>query len=135
LRLDSAKHDLVEIEYIPYQKIVIHEIIEQDNKVFFEEIVRHALAQPVQAEPSVNWVDGFALLIMPFAPTEDIVRENLAGRIHYSTVVFSKMDFRPQVPVTLGNQTYNVRLRKADNNSNFVDLVAFLKTWKSSTAG
>jgi hypothetical protein len=83
----------------------------------------------------VNWVDGFALLIVPFAPTEDIVRENLSGKIHYSTVVFTKMDFRPQMSVTLGNQTYSARLRNADNNRNFVDLANFLKGWKSPHDG
>jgi hypothetical protein len=125
---------VVEVEFVPYQRILIHEIIEQDNKTFFEDIVRHALAQPVQAEPSVNWVDGFALLIVPFAPTEDIVRENLSGKIHYSTVVFTKMDFRPQVSVTLGSQTYSARLRKAENNRNFLDLVKYLKGWKPQPA-
>ena len=125
---------MVEVEYVPYQKIVIHEVIEQDNKTFFEDIVRHALAQPVQAEPSVNWVDGFAFLIVPFAPTEDIVRENLNGKIHYSTVVFTRMEFRPQISVPLGTQTYNARLRKADNNRNFVDLANFLNRWKSAPA-
>jgi len=126
---------VVEVQFVPYQKILIHEVIEQDNKTFFEDIVRHALAQPVQAEPSVNWADGFALLAVPFAATEDVVRENLNGRIHYSTVLFTKVDYRPQVPVTLGSQTYNVRLRKADNNKNFFDLAQFLKGWKPPSAG
>ena len=125
----------MEVEFVPYQKIVIHEVIEQDNRTFFEDVVRHALAQTVQAEPTVNWVDGFALLIVPFAPTEDIVRENLNGRVHYSTVVFTKMDYRPQVSVVLGSQTYNARLRNADNNSNFVDLAKFLKGWKQPRTG
>ena len=126
---------MVEVEFVPYQKIVIHEVIEQDNRTFFEDVVRHALAQTVQAEPTVNWVDGFALLIVPFAPTEDIVRENLNGRVHYSTVVFTKMDYKPQVSVVLGSQTYNARLRNADNNSNFVDLAKFLKGWKQPRTG
>ena len=126
---------MVEVEFVPYQKIVIHEVIEQDNRTFFEDVVRHALAQTVQAEPTVNWVDGFALLIVPFAPTEDIVRENLNGRVHYSTVVFTKMDYKPQVSVVLGSQTYNARLRNADNNSNFVDLAKFLKGWKRPRTG
>jgi hypothetical protein len=126
---------VVEVEFVPYQKIVIHEVIEQDNRTFFEDVVRHALAQTVQAEPTVNWVDGFALLIVPFAPTEDIVRENLNGRVHYSTVVFTKMDYKPQVSVVLGSQTYNARLRNADNNSNFVDLAKFLKGWKQPRTG
>lgn len=125
----------MEVEFVPYQKIVIHEVIEQDNRTFFEDVVRHALAQTVQAEPTVNWVDGFALLIVPFAPTEDIVRENLNGRVHYSTVVFTKMDYKPQVSVVLGSQTYNARLRNADNNSNFVDLAKFLKGWKQPRTG
>jgi len=121
---------MVEIEYIPFQKIVVHEIVEQENKTFFEEVVRQALAQPVQAEPSVNWVEGVAMSIHPFPPTEDIVKENLSGKIHYSTVVFTKVDYKPQLTVVLGNQTLSVRLRKADNNRNFTDLARFLKNWK-----
>ena len=123
---------MVEIQYVPYQKLIIHEIIEQDNTTFFEDIVRQVIAQQVQIEPSINWIDGIAFAASQYPPTEDIVKENLSGKIHFANVVFTRIEFQPQVKVTVGTQSFTARLRKADNNRNFVDLVKFLKNFKPS---
>ena len=121
---------MVDVEYVPYSKITIHEIIEQDNKTFFEEIVRHALAQQTQVEPSVNWIDGIAFSVSGFPATEDIVKENLNGRIHFASVSFTKVDFKPKVEVAIGSQNFSARLRRVDNVANLADVVKFLKTFK-----
>lgn len=123
---------MVKITYVPYQEVIVHEILEQDNQTFFEDIVREVLAQPVQAEPSVNWIDGIAFIVGQLPPTEDIVKENLNGKVHYAAVIFTKTEFRNSIPVRVGNQDLAVRLRKADNNSILVDLVKFLKTFNPS---
>jgi len=123
---------MVEIEYVPYQKLIVHDIIEQDNTTFFEEVVRMALSQPVQVEPSVNWIDGIAFIVAPMPPTEDIVKENLSGKLHIASVLFTRIAFQPQVKLNVGNQGYTARMRKADNNKNFVNLAKFLKDFKAS---
>jgi hypothetical protein len=120
---------LVKITYTPYSELVVHEVIEQDNGTFFEDIVRQALSNPVHAEPSINWVDGVAFLVNQMPPTEDVVKENLVGRVHLAAVIFTKIAYSTQVPVHIGTQEYSVRLRKADNNATFVDLVKFLKNF------
>ena len=125
---------MVKIEYVPYQKLVIHEIIEQENATFFEDILRQALAQPVQMEPTVNWIDGIAFAVGQMPPTEDIVKDNLGGKIHLASVIYTRIDFQSQVKVTIGNQSYSVRLRKGGNNRNFVDLARYLKDFKPSPA-
>lgn len=122
---------MVKITYLPYQELVVHEIIEQDNETFFEDVIRQSLTQ-TQVEPSVNWIDGVAFLVLAFQPTEDIVRENLTGKIHFSSVIFTKIEYRAQHPVKLGSQAFSVRLRKADNNRLLVGLIRFLKTFKPS---
>jgi hypothetical protein len=60
------------------------------------------------------------------------VREEHKGRIHYSAVLFTRIPYQPEFVVNLGKEDIRVRLRKADNNPDFVDLVEFLKTFKRS---
>lgn len=119
---------MVKITYTPYSEVVIHEVVEQTTpSVFFEDIVRLALANPAHAEPSINWIDGVAFFVAPMQPTDEVVRENLAGRIHYGSVLFTRTEYRPQVAVKIGNQDFTVRLRKASDNPTLVDLAKFLK--------
>jgi len=121
----------LKITYTPYQELVVHEIIEQTNAgVFFEDIVRLALSGPHQVEPSINWIDGIAFFIAPMQPTEEVVRENLAGRVHYGSVLFTRTDYKPQITVKLGNQEFTVRLRRASDNPTLVELAKFLKGFK-----
>jgi hypothetical protein len=113
--------------------LIIHEIIEQTSSaVFFEDIVRLALTNPTQVEPSINWVEGIAFFIAPMQPTPEVVKENLAGRVHYGSVLFTKTEYKPQIRVKIGTQEYTVRLRKADDNPTLVALSSFLKNFKQS---
>lgn len=124
----------MKITYTPYHELIIHEIIEQTSSaVFFEDIVRLALGNPQQVEPSINWVNGVAFFVAPLQPTAEVVKENLAGKVHYGSVLFTKTEFKPQIAVRIGSQDYTVRLRKADDNPTLVALAAFLKDFKPST--
>jgi len=121
----------LKITYTPYEELVIHEIIEQTNSAtFFEDIVRLALSGPTQVQPSINWVNGIAFFIAPMQPTPEVVKENLAGRVHYGSVLFTRTDYRPQIAVKIGTQDFTVRLRRADDNPTLVDLAAYLKEFK-----
>ncbi len=60
------------------------------------------------------------------------MKENLAGRVHYGSVLFTRAEFKPQVAVKIGNQEYTVRLRRADDNPTLVALATFLKDFKHS---
>ena len=121
----------MKITYTPYQELVLHEIIEQSSpSVFFEDIVRLALSGAHQVQPSINWIDGIAFFIAPMQPTEEVVRENLAGRVHYGSVLFTRTEYQPQVSVKIGSQDFTIRLRKAGDNPTLVELAAFLKGFK-----
>jgi hypothetical protein len=121
----------LKITYTPYSELVIHEIIEQKNEgTFFEDIVRLALSGPVHVQPSINWIDGIAFFIAPMQPTEEVVKENLAGRVHYGSVLFTRTQYVPEVKVKLGNQEFSVRLRKAEDNPTLVALAAYLKGFR-----
>ena len=119
----------MDIEYVPNSKLIIHEILEQNNDAFLEDIVRQSAGPAGYMVPTVNWVDGIAFVVAPMAGTEDVVKENLAGRLHYAAVVFTRMDFRGNAEVKVGAQSFPLRFRKADNPT-FVKLAAYLKNFK-----
>ncbi len=122
---------MAKITYMPTEEIIVHHVLESDNKImFFEDVVKQILAREIPVIPAVNWIDGFAFAILDFPDMEDIVREEIKGRIHYSAVLFTKIPYQPEIVVNLGKEDIRVRLRKADNNPDFVDLVEFLKTFK-----
>ena len=125
--LSSAR--TVEIDYVPNSKLIIHEILEQTNDAFLEDIVRQSAGPQGYMVPTVNWVDGIAFVVAPMSGTEDVVKENLAGRLHYAAVVFTRMDYRGNAEVKVGAQSFPLRFRKADNPT-FVKLAAYLKNFK-----
>lgn len=125
---------MAKITYMPTEEVVVHQVLESDDIViFFEDIVKQILAKEIPVIPTVNWIDGIAFTISYFPDTEDLVREELKGRIHYSAVLFTKIPYQSEFVVNLGKEDIRVRLRKADNNPDFVDLVEFLKTFKRNS--
>ena len=122
---------MAKITYMPTEEIVVHRVLESDNKIiFFEDVVKQILTKEIPVIPTVNWIDGIAFAVLAFPDTEDIVREEVRGRIHYSAVLFTRIPYQPEIVVNLGMEDIRVRLRKADNNPDFVDLVEYLKTFK-----
>jgi hypothetical protein len=121
------------ITYEPVEEIVVHQILEYDNKAFFEEVMRQNLSQQITMIPTVNWIDGIAFSIWRFADTDDVVKEALEGKVHYFAVSFTRVPFQTHFAVNIANQEIRVPLRKVDNNPNFVSLVTYLKDFKSET--
>ena len=121
---------MAKITHIKTEEIVVHQILEYDVKSFFEEVVKQSLVQQMNVIPSVNWFDGVAFVLWRFPETEDVVREELEGTYHYSTILFTRMEHQPTYQTTLVNQEVKVPLRKVGNNPDFIDLVEFLKDFK-----
>ena len=122
---------MAKITYMPTEEVVIHQVLESDSKIiFFEDVVKQMLVRESPVIPTIDWIDGIAFAILHFPDTEDIVREEIKGRIHYSAVLFTRISYQPEFVVNLGKEDIRVRLRKADNNPDFIDLVEFLKTFK-----
>lgn len=82
--------DLAKITYMSTEEVVVHQVLESDNKIiFFEDVVKQMLVRESPVIPTVDWIDGIAFAILQFPDTEDNVREELKGRIHYSAVLFT----------------------------------------------
>jgi len=125
----------IKITYAPTTELVVHEVIEQDQTTFFQDIVTQTSASPTNVEPSVNWVDGVALLSTQFPRTNETIADNLAGKIHYQTVVFTKILFHPKIKMKIRDQDFSVNLKKADNDPVLAALGAFLQEFKPRILG
>jgi len=119
--------DMPKISYEPTEEIVLHQVLEYDNKAFFEEVMRQNLAQQMSVIPTVNWIDGIAFSVWRFPETDDVVRDALDGKLHLFSVAFTRVGFQTHYAINLANQDIKVPLRNVSNNANFVALVAFLK--------
>ena len=129
-RPQGPQTKFIRVTYAPITELVVHEVIEQDQTTFFQDIIMQVPPSPVRVEPSINWVDGFALLTTQFPRTNEIIAEYLAGKIHYQTVVFTRMPFHNRVNMRIKNQEYSVRLNKVDSDPILADLAVFLKEFK-----
>ncbi len=118
---------MVKITYMPFKEIVIHEILEKEPEVFFEDVMRTSIAQNAQIEPSVSWYNEIAFVIGQFPKTDDIVAEELKGVIHYSLVMFTRIPYKEKYALKLGSQDYTARLRKVGNNTILAEVAEYLK--------
>jgi hypothetical protein len=118
---------VIEIEFTPWKKLVVHEVLEATNNQFFEDILRMSLAQNPNVEPRVNWAEGIAFLVYPMPDTKEIVEEKLKGIIHFTSFTFTRIDFRDAYPLRISNQDYRVILRRTEDNPVLVDLCRWAK--------
>ena len=125
---------MVEIEYRPYQKIVVHEIRKLDVPDFFKSIIEQTEAQKQAGIPVVNWIDGIAFVIGQFPPTPETISESLRGIIHYAIVNFTETSFQDEKRALVNSREFPVRMVKADKNPDFVQLVRYLKTFEPASA-
>jgi len=121
---------MVEIEYLPYQKIIIHEIRKLEVQEFLTWVASQVEAQKQGGTPSVNWVDGIAFLTGEFMSTPELVSENLKGRIHYAVVFFTETSYQTEKRVMVNGRDSVVRFTNAETNPNFLALAKFLKSLK-----
>ncbi len=126
----GPRTQFIKVTYAPVTELIVHEVVEQDQTTFFQDIIMQMSPSPVYVEPSVDWVDGFALLITQFPRTNEIIADNLAGKIHYQTVVFTRILFHPRINMRIRDQEFSVRLKKADNDPILADLAVFLNKFK-----
>ncbi|MDG6998659.1 MAG: hypothetical protein JRN15_06040 [Nitrososphaerota archaeon] len=124
---------MIQFDYSPIKRIVVHELNEFQNDEFFEDIVRMSLEANTRVEPSVNWVDGIAFMILPMPEVPEVVVEKLNGIVHYSSVSFTRLEYRPRYPLRISNQEYHTILRRSDRNPVFAGLVRWIKSNPSHT--
>lgn len=128
-----SRGKLTKITYMAWEEIIVHEIVESDKEKFFRDIAEGAVRghnpQMPFIPPSVLWANGVAFLVQAFPDTDDIIKDKLNGKIHYSLVVFTRTEFSKTRNVAVGKSGVDVRLEKPINPT-FLDLADYLQGFK-----
>jgi len=110
---------MVEIDYKPVQKIIIHEVVKFDFESFVE--LKSQLAGTL-----VNWADGIMFHRGYVPPTEQVVQDQLNGVIHWALVEFAEMkEFKSEVISTTTKNA--LRIVNVSRNDEISDFIKWLK--------
>jgi hypothetical protein len=81
---------MVEFEYRPWKKIIIHELVEYPLDFFImqasENVSKGGTGRPIL------WSNGIVLTSYIMQPTEDVVKDQLQGILHWVTLSFGHME-------------------------------------------
>ena len=115
---------MVEFEYQPWKKIVVHEVIKHPIEFF---ISQHSLGvQSGGIGRPLTWVDGLVFSRLGFRDTDDIIKEKLRGTIHYSSIIYGILKkYQPQFMVKEGN--IKIPVINVSDNKIFREMAAWIK--------
>ena len=105
------------------KKIVVHEVIRFPIEFF---ITQHSLGiEPGGIGRPLNWTDGIVFDIAHFRDTDDVIKDKLEGKLHYSSIIYGILEkYQPEFKLA-----GNIRVPITDLSSNkiFKEMVAWIK--------
>ena len=112
---------MVEVEYQPVRKVIVHEAIKYD----YDEFLRmKAQILPNGTPPlPVRWVDGIVFMFSGIQMTPELINERVRdGTIHWDFIEFAEMSNYQNVVTHPDTQT-QLRVINATNNSAICDVI------------
>ena len=80
---------MVRFNYQPWEEVVIHEAVEYPLEYFFTQATL-GIPEGGVGRPLI-WSNGLIYRINAIQPTEDVIKEQLQGIIHWSALHFGQM--------------------------------------------
>jgi len=120
-----ATQIMVEVEFKPVTKVVVHEAI----KYSFDEFLRmKAQSAPNGAPPMpVRWSNGIVFVYSSMQPTPEMVNERVRdGAVHWDFIEFAEMGNYQSV-ITHPDTQIQLRVIDNSNNSAIADVIRFFK--------
>ena len=114
---------MVEFEYQPWQKIIVHEVVKFPLQHFLS---THSLGvQQGGVGRPLPWVDGIVFIKGAIRDTDDIIREKLEGKIHWSSLNYGILEkFQSEFKVA-GN--IRIPIIDVSDNKVFVEMAKWIK--------
>ena len=80
---------MVKVTFKPWEEVVIHEAIHYSLEDLIK--LRSIGVQPSALAAPLQWADGVVFRAVGMPPTDEVVRENLQGKVHWSSVEWALM--------------------------------------------
>lgn len=104
---------MVKITYQPWEEIIIHEAVEYPLSALLE--MQSFGVPPGALGRSLMWANGVAFTYAAVPASDDIIAEQLKGKMHWATVAFAVM---PTYETAVLLQEMNTRIPVADVSGN-----------------
>jgi hypothetical protein len=104
---------LVKITFQPWDEVVVHEAVEYPLAALLE--MQSFGVPPGGVGRSLMWANGVAFAYVAMPASEDIVAEQLKGRMHWASVAYALM---PRYESVVLLQETNVRVPVVDVSVN-----------------
>lgn len=115
---------MVEIIHEPWKTVVIHEIIQYDLQMLVNlnslGVTAGQLGRPI------NWANGIAFNHNPLPPTEEVIKEQIQGKIHWSSLTFAFMPKHEQL-ITIPDVNIRIPVLDLSDNDVFGDMAKWIK--------
>ena len=114
---------MVEFEYQPWKKFIVHEVVKYPIEFF---ITQHSLGvQPGGIGRPLTWVDGIVFDISLFRDTDDVIKEKLEGKVHYSSIIYGLLEkHQPKFEV---NGNIKIPVIDLSHSKIFKEMAAWIK--------
>lgn len=113
---------MIRVVFKPWKEIVIHEAIEYELRDLVKLRILRLRSDSV-AQPLV-WTDGVVFSRNVLPPTEEVIREQLQGIIHFSAVEWSLM---PKYRRVLKSRGITIPVVDVSNNPSLREVAKALK--------
>lgn len=80
---------LVKVTFKPWEEVIIHESIHYSLEDLLK--INSIGVQPGGLADALRWAEGVIFRFIAMPPTDEIVREQLQGKIHWSAVEWALM--------------------------------------------
>ena len=126
---------MAEIEYMPWKRIVLHEVKKVDVGELLQTVIAQFESQKQSGTPAILWADGLAFVHGEFPETRELIDEKLKGILHYAIVNFAETSFQDQKRAVWNGKEYSVKLVKVDSNPDLANLAKFLRGFTGQGPG
>lgn len=113
---------MTKITFQPWEEIIVHETTKRDLKDLVK--LKTLYFKSGQIAELFLWAEGVVFMRAPMPPTDDVVRDQLKGVIHYSSVEYAKM---PKYRKTIVSEGITVPVVDVSDTPALRDLARALK--------
>jgi len=119
----------MKVTFKPWEELVIHENI----RFSLDELVKHCSigVQPGGLANPLQWAEGMVFRATLLPLTENVVKEMLAGRIHWSSVEWALMP-RYQQAIMIGDINARIPIINVSATTSLCDVAKALKATAES---
>ena len=124
IELTKDGKEMVKIVYEPYHTVIIHDIAQYSLNML---IHLHGLGvQSGQLGRPISWANGIAFDQHPMAATEDIIKEQIKGKIHWANLSFAFMP-KHQRMIEIPDGKIRIPILNLSGNEIFRDVADWIK--------